>query len=221
MGNGARKSARDSVRDVLREALRKRGNKSKRWLSLQLGKHAGYIHDFLEDGVPQALKYDDCVKISRLLEIPLTHLGIELPADILPSSGATSLGYTADVEILAKTAFSIADATDDAVRCKVATNVLDQHPAWPLRVGDLVLIDKSSKAMERLTTGSIVLAYLHDKDQDRATPILREFVEPSILISNTTEQQARSILDVRDEALPFDVLIVGKLTFAGRGNSQI
>jgi hypothetical protein len=218
MGNDARKpTPRDSVRDVLREALRRHG-KSKRWLSLQLKKHPGYIHDFLEDGVPHKLPYQHCVKISQLLDIPFAHFEYELPSGILPSQSAATLGHRADVELLAKGATTKLAADEDELRCKVLTGVLDQHPEWPLRPGDLVLIDKSTAALERLTTGSIVLVYLHDKEEERATPILREFVAPSVLISNTADRQLRSILDIRDDSLPFDVLIAGKLTFAGRGN---
>jgi hypothetical protein len=214
-----RKDAQDNVREVIREALRKKGH-TKRWLSLQLRKAPGYMHDFLEDGVPSKLKYETCVQISRILDVPLTRLGVELPPDIPASPDAASMGFGPDVQFLPKAVEAHIAQREHEIRCKVLSEVLNQHPVFPLLPGDLIVVDKTEEVLAQITTGSIVLAYLHDKEEDKATPILREFVEPSVLIANTTSRKVRSILDTRDTALPFDILIVGKLTFAGRGNGQ-
>jgi hypothetical protein len=214
-----RKGAQDDVRDVIRAALDKRGL-SKRWLSIQLGKAPGYMHDYLEDGVPANLKYETRFQIGKLLGLPLTKLGVELPADMPQSPDAAGMGLLPDAEILPKAAESHIVPKEQQIRCKVLSEVLNQHPVWALRPGDEIAIDSSEEALAQLGTGAIVLAYLHDKQEEKATPILREFVEPSVLVTNTTDRRARSILDARDAALPFDILIVGKLTFHGRGNGR-
>lgn len=202
----------------LRQEFRRLGF-SERQLSLAIGRGATYLSEFIVKGVPQKLDYDDAVELHKLTTIPLPWFGYELPPGMPPSPQAAALGFTADAEILASSMESRLAPQDHEIRCKVLSKGLNQHPEYPLRPGDLVIIDKTPEGL-RPEDGSILLVYLHDREENSATPILRQFVAPNLLITNTTCRSLASILNMDERGLPFDVLIAGRLTFHGRGNGR-
>jgi len=52
--------------------------RSQSWLSGQIGKHRGYIHDYLEKGSPRDLAHEDKMKVADVLKLDAHEIGIQL-----------------------------------------------------------------------------------------------------------------------------------------------
>ena len=84
----------------------------------------------------------------------------------------------------------------------VKSNCLNQIGISP---GDILIVDMSPSAFEKLKTGDVVIAQVYREND--ATTILRQFLNPNILVSNSSEENAPVINTSKE-----DVAIKGVVT---------
>ncbi len=96
---------------------------------------------------------------------------------------------------------------------EVRTRVLDQISIQP---GDRLVISMADGFLDRLQDGDVVLAQVYgDGDEPSAVTILRQFLAPSMLVSNSAAENAK-LINTRTE----DASIKGVMTSSHRIKSR-
>lgn len=181
------------------------------WLSREIGRNHAYIQQYVRQHKPADLEFKDKVRISALLSIPLPDLGIEIPTGD-PALGAANgrLPQLAEeAEPYDPPRGSYLSRAPEVAYFKARTASLDRH-RLAIRAGDVVVVDIGTNALTGLASGDAVVVQLYDRDNlTRAVTVLRQFVEPHLLITNSSTDN--SIISMDDESLPFEPVIKGKV----------
>lgn len=203
----------DDAEEPVRKLIIKRLGETKRslnWLSKAIKRNQAYIHQYVNDGKPRELAYRDKVTISKLLEIPLSELNVPY-TDLPAAAGAESCGISADVEPFAlPRGIGLLPATaPERVYYKVLSSPLDRHPFEPIANGTIITVDERDATCDSLRTEDRVLVELWDRESRGMTLVIREFVAPRLLITNTDHNNA--IINMDDGAIPFEAMVKGKI----------
>lgn len=59
--------------------------------------------------------------------------------------------------------------------------------------GDIVAVNERPRTLSDLTTGDIVIAYVQPPEDRHETAVMREFIEPALLITNSREHNETPI----------------------------
>ena len=203
------------VREIIKQRLKAQG-KSMAWLSRELGRNHAYVQQFVDRHSPQQFEYRDAVKVSKLLGIALTDLGVD--PDVMASphaGGAHPSGLREDAESYVPPPGSYLATAPGVEYLRARSNVLDKH-ALAIRSGDILVVDISAGVLDRIVSGDAVIVQLYHKPECMAaTTVMRQFVAPGLLITNSSG--ANEIMRMDDDALPFEPVIKGKIVSVLRG----
>lgn len=179
------------------------------WLSKQLGRNHAYIQQYISTHKPQDLDYRDKLKVAALLDIPLTDLGIDVPADYAPSKAFGLTGLAEEAESYAPPRGSFLAAAPHIAYFTARSNALDRHRLM-IRTGDVVVANIGESFMSQLRSEDAVIVQLYNKqDTLRAITVIREYIAPGLLITNSST--VNSIWRMDDNALPFEPVIKGRI----------
>jgi hypothetical protein len=201
-----------NVRETISRKLQEHG-RSMSWLSRELGRNHAYVQQFLMRHSPQDLEFNDKLKISKLLNVPMQDLGVELDEQLQSSDRAT--GLADEAETYDPPHGSILSRAPHIAYFRSRSSALDRHPLQ-IRNGDIVAVDIGTGALERIKSGDAVVVQLYLKPECMAAlTVLRQFIEPGLLITNSSETNA--IWRIDDETLPFEPVIKGRIESVIRG----
>lgn len=201
-----------NVREIIIRKLQENG-RSMSWLSRELGRNHAYVQQFMMRHTPQDLEFNDKLKVSKLLNIPMSDLGVDLDAP-LPSARPAA-GLSEEAESYVPPPGSILSRASHIAYFRSRSTALDRHQLQ-IRDGDIVAVDIGSGALERIKSGDAVVVQLYLKpDCMTAVTVLRQFVEPGLLITNSSE--TNTIWRMDDETLPFEPVIKGRIESVIRG----
>jgi len=195
----------DEIRDKIREALKKEG-RSELWLSNALEMNDAYINQYLI-GKQKRLPYEIRIKIAELLHMELKELGIAGRARPVPRPQG---GLWEDAEPYVPPAGGLLAVVPHIAYFRVTSNALDQHPER-IVPGRLVAFDLNRVDPDSIPSGSIVVAQCYDRAEllvHRGT-IIRQFIAPNKLITNSSEHNEMLSLD--DDSQPFVITIKGTM----------
>lgn len=135
----------------------------------------------IEKGDTQ-LDLDLAVKIAQALDVSL--------AEVVGVERDCGRGFDEDAEVYDAPATDplhrLADAGQNRSLYRVKSNVLDEIG---IRAGDILLIDISAGAIRSIKPLSIVVAQLYSaRELLEATTLLRQYVPPSLLITNSRDE---------------------------------
>lgn len=203
----------DDPEEPVRKLILKRLGETKRslsWLSKAIKRNDAYIHQYVNDGKPRELAYRDKVTISKLLEIPLSEL-VPYTTDLPASAGAESRGISADVEpfTLPRDIGLLPAQPPERIYYKVLASPLDKHPYEPIADGTVITVDERFETCDSLRTEDRVLVELWDRESKGMTLVIREFVAPRLLITNS--ERDNSIINMDDGSVPYEAMIKGKI----------
>lgn len=183
-------------------------NKSQSWLSQKLGRNRAYVYQYLEEGSPRELAYEDRLRVAELLDMPLTYLGI---ATVTQGTKANApAGLREDAVPFDPPRAHFLSRSPNLAYFRMKSRALDQHPERILP-GQILAFDLNRTKIAEIAVGKIVIAELYDKrdlTKSHGT-IVREFIPPNKLISNSSE--ANEIISLDDETLAFEAAIKGTL----------
>lgn len=168
--------------------LRKARGWSLREMASKLNTSAGTVHG-LEKGSTR-LNTDWIRKLSKLFDIS--------PAELLGEALEKPTGFSEDATPWTDEGPSLI-LGDAQFLYEVNSAVLDQLGLFP---GGILVVDMSPVEMSKIATGNVVIAQAYRDKQ--ATTILRQFVEPSLLITNSSGENF-PIINLRNQ----DVVIKG------------
>ncbi len=193
------------VREIIDRRLKELG-RSKTWLSRELGRNHAYVQQYIERHSPQRLDVHDAIKVSNLLGIPLKDLDVDLPGG--PPRPAPE-GFAEEAEAYVPPAGSFLGQAEHIAYFRATSDSLDRHKL-AIRRGDIVAVDIGADALKTLATGDAVVAQLYHKpDCMTASTVLRQYVAPGLLITNSSGENGIWRLD--DDDLPFEPVIKGKI----------
>lgn len=196
--------AMDKIREELRAHI-KALNISESEASRRIGQHRGYVHEFLS-GKQATLPYEVKLAFHEKLAMPLSKLGIT-------NLGSGNLAQTppgmADDAVLYTGPRSHDFAGEEAISEYIMmSDALENHP---LRIaqGDRLIFDLSPAAVSNLPSEKIVIAQCYPLDTQvmSAKTIVREFIRPSLLVTNRRSQN--EIISLSDPNAEFEVVIKG------------
>lgn len=195
----------DDIRRRIAERLKELG-KSQSWLSHQLGRNRGYIYEYLE-GSPADLPYEVKIRVAELLEMSTRELGV---AEIGPATAHTRGGMAEDGAPYQPPSGHFLSKSQHIAYFRMQSHALDQHPER-IRPGDLLAFDLNKVKTAEIESGAIVLVQLYDKhDLARSFgTVIRQFVAPNKLITNSSE--ANEMISLDDTSLPYEPVIKGTL----------
>ncbi len=144
----------------------------------------------------------------QLTEVWMRRFARALKVDLFEILDDTPDEYSRDVTFYtpeAGSALEIAIAGEARALFKVHSRALDNLDILP---GDIALGDMSSKAIRNVKTGDIVVAEVPalSKNED-AKMVLRQFVEPRLLITNSSHHNARSV-DIGTDNITLKAVII-------------
>lgn len=90
----------------------------------------------------------------------------------------------------------------------VTSNALDAIGLYP---GDKIVLDRSPAAVDAIGTGDAVIVQIGD----RGTPLLRQFVEPDLFVTNARDHNTASLNRRHDDVRVLGV-VVHKIAKVGR-----
>ena len=137
----------------------------------------------LESGEVQ-LKPDVAQRIAKALDVPL--------ADVLGLNGENGFSEDATPYVTAPTdpLARLASGPNQSLYT-IRTNVLDE---LGLRAGDVVSVDISAEAVKSVKSMASVIVQIHDpKDVSRSVMLVRQFVPPNLLITNSRNDNCQPI----------------------------
>lgn len=172
------------------KALRDAAGLSQEQLALAIGRTKSVISR-IEAGIT-GLDLDTAQKIADTLNVPLADvLGIGTP------SAAPARGFSEDVTPFAGDTLDSVPLAPNEYRYTVNTSVVENAG---IRAGDTVTVNDSAAAVAAVEPLDVVVVlYHHPADTEKATHLLRQFVPPSLLITNARDN-ARSIDTAREDA---------------------
>lgn len=117
------------------------------------------------------------VKIAQALDVSLAEVvGVESGGGFSEDAVSYQAGPSDPL-------YRLADNAKNRSLYKVQSNVLDE---LGIRAGDVLLIDVSAQAVEKVKPLAIVIAQLYSQQELLdATTLLRQFVPPSLLVTNS------------------------------------
>lgn len=197
-----------TARQIIAERLREKGQ-TMAWLSRALGRNHAYVQQYITTHTPQDLEFQDKVKVSKLLGIPLTELGVDIGGHAR-ATGQHPAGLSEEAESYVPPAGShLSRASEDVAYFVARSSALDRHPLQ-IRSGDIVAASIAADALDKLASGDVVVVQLYDKaDGMTATTVLRQYVAPGLLITNSSE--ANTIWRIDDASLPFEPVIKARV----------
>ena len=205
----------DAVRQLIADRLKEMGQ-TLIWLSLAMGKNHSYMQQYIKYGKPQDLDYKDKLKVHKLLGLTLEQLGIVLPPDIMPSPSAQALGVTDDAELYSSN-IGVLAPHPPLVMYRVLSRAIERQRLGVLP-GDIIFVDPRG-ADGPPEEGEAYLVKLYDKSNAlTATTVIRQFVSPALLITNSAVGNSVGI-SLDDPELPFEPVIEGKIVRFLRGHS--
>lgn len=172
--------------------LRKERGWSVRALAERLNAGAGTISE-LENGRTQ-LNTTWITRLAKVFDVS--------PEDVV-GWGVSSRGFSEDAEAYTGDTSHL-KLTDTQYTYIVKSECLNQ---LGINIGDILLVDMSPEAFKRLQTGNIVVAQAYDGV--KATTILRQFLAPNILVTNSSKENA-PVINTDTE----DVTVKGIVTSA-------
>lgn len=86
-----------------------------------------------------------------------------------------------------------------------------------IRRGDVAIIDDSATACSAVRALQVVLVMHHPEDGGNAVSLLRQFVPPDLLITNSSTSNAKSLDRIKDDATIVGVVIGSHRSFAKAG----
>lgn len=213
----------DDPEEPVRKLIIKRLRETKRslsWLSKSIKRNEAYIHQYVNDGKPRELAYRDKVTISKLLEIPLSEL-VPYTTDLPASAGAEARGISADVEpfALPRDVGLLPAQPPERVYYKVLSSPLDRHPFDPITDGTIITVDERFETCDQLKTEDRVLVELWDRESKGMTMVIREFVAPRLLITNS--DRVNAIINMDDGSIPYEAMVKGKIIGTHRFDAAI
>ncbi len=198
------------VREKIRARLAEK-KRSMEWLSSQLGKNPTYIQQFLERRSPRDLRLELKIKTSELLDMPLTELGVS-DYRVQKNGPATRTAgkFGEDAEPYVPPRSSILTISETIGYFRMMSNALETHPLG-IQPGDVLAFDLSTAAIDNLRNEQIVILQCYHPDPQvlAAKTLVREFVRPSLLLTNRAQDNEAFSLD--DASLPFEPHIKGVL----------
>jgi transcriptional regulator with XRE-family HTH domain len=177
---------------------------SLRELAARVNSSVGTVHG-LEKGDTR-MNTDWIEKFSSVFEVSAAEfLGLEpgkftvLAEDVSPWQGADSTIQLGNSQRL----------------YEVKTSALDQVGIWP---GVILVVDVSPAEMTKISTGDAVLAQIHQGSE--ATMLLRQFIEPSILITNSSVENSRVINLRKEDAVIKGVVVASHQRFRQKSTAS-
>lgn len=203
------------LRQIIENRLREQG-KTMAWLSRQLGRNHAYIQQFIRTHKPLDLEFLDKLKVAKLLNISASEIGIDQTVSVeLPLQGAHQSPVEEGAKLWEPPPGHFLTLSEQRLYFIARSRALDRHE-FKIHENDIVVVDINHKAISLLKTGNAVVVDLfHKPDGARSTSVLREYIEPDLLITNSSG--ANSIWRVDDGSLPFEIVIRGKVTSVIRG----
>jgi len=186
-----REDQQDELRRFIRERLREM-RFSESSVSTQLGRHRGYLHEFLA-GKQKHLPLEERFKLADILKADPTHLGAgrEHAPKGFAESDMTLYEAQADDPFAALTG-------QNRYLWTVETDVCDNIG---IRRGHVLVVDDSQVAVDALRPlQPVQVAYHPPGEPDRAVRLLRQFVPPRLLITNSSKMNLPSLDIERDDA---------------------
>jgi len=188
----------DALRRFIRERLREMRFSESR-VSTQLGRHRGYLHEYLV-GKQKHLPLEERVKLAIILQADPTHLGAghgqALPgfteSDMTPYEPHQNDPFAA---LIGPNRYLWTAGSD------VCDNI-------GIRPGHLLVVDDSQSAMDALRPlRPVQVAYHPPGEPGRAVRLLRQYVPPRLLITNSSKGNAVPLDTQRDDAQIVGVIV--------------
>lgn len=202
----------DKIRDAIRERIDEL-EISDSEVSRQLGKHRGYIHEFLS-GKQATLPFDIKRKLVEVLAMPPHILGV---SNATPDSLAIHAagGLHEDAEPYNVPTGSILTSDPAIGYFRMRTDCLANHPLR-IQPGDVLAFSMTQRAIEAVTSEQIVLLQCYDRRELlQARTLVREFMRPSLVMTN--RESDNEIFNLDDRSLDFEPHIKGVLVNVVRG----
>lgn len=162
------------------------------------------------EGAKRGLSIAVAERIAMALGVsPEEVLGLTKPAE--PSAG---LGFSEDLELYEPGPTDLPTPRQklNVDPWRVKTSSLDRLGINP---GDIVFVDVSAETVDNLQPLALVVVQIYDPDPNvmRAVTVMRQFVPPSLLITNSSGTNARSLDLERDEVAIKGVIIGSQRSF--------
>lgn len=172
------------VRKNLKELLKSKGFKEA-WLSERLGYQRTYINDLLRGKAKWPPELRTAWAIHELTGLPTAALGMsESDVKRMRRSRFDPKGLSDDVEPYEPPRGAPLKPLPGMAYYRLKTNVLELQPRSPV-VGDILVVDESDDAEERLQPGQIVLLRIPlDAADTSYRLLLREFARPGQFFTN-------------------------------------
>ena len=184
--------------------------KSRGLTLMALAEKAGMSHTYLsriEQG-SRGLSVPVAERLATALEVSVTHvLGVQAGKVALPPEA----GLAEDAEPYApgpSDRLLVRPRKGDCIDpWKIKTNAIDRAG---IRIGMIVFVDISAEAVDNVQPLQCVVAQVYDPNElTKATTVVRQFVPPSLLISNTSGA-ALPILDIDKGEAAIKGVIIGR-----------
>lgn len=191
----------DGVRKLIRDKALER-ELSLSWLSRQIGRNAGYLHDFLEKGSPRSLREDERRMLAERLGVSEDYLR---PRDGVGAGGAmpTIEGDRIELDSIRDTRLR------EALRreCRAAKSCEIWQVITPLieakyPVGTYVVVDLAQTAYEN----DYVLAEIRAPEK---TFIFRKYIPPNLIAAVVNTPGVRGITVDRERVIIRGVIRIG------------
>lgn len=176
------------------------------WLSRELGRNHAYMQQFMVRHTPHDLELQDKLRVAKLLAIPLDDLGVDLdiPAPLQPAGGLSE-----EAETYTPPPGSFLATSPDVAYFRATSDSLDRHPLAICK-GDVVVASIRDGVLDEVASGdAVVVQIYHKPDCMTATTVLRQYVAPGLLITNSSG--ANSIWRMDDDSLPFEPVIKARV----------
>lgn len=199
----------DDIRQYIRDLLRDRGV-SESSVSLKLGRHRGYMHDYL-NGKQKQLPVEERRKLMEILRADPEDLGL--------SQSERSVSAVHFAEDMVPYAPGEGDPFAGLIGpnrylWRADTNVCDNIG---IRRGYVMVVDDSQKALEQIRPlQAVQVAYHPPDDPKRAIRLLRQFVPPHLLITNCSTGNQPSLDSEIDDAQIVGIVTSVHLAFDHR-----
>jgi SOS-response transcriptional repressor LexA len=173
----------------------------------QLAEMAGLSQPYLTriEGAKRGLSVAIAERIAMALNVQTQEvLGIANSTGALPA-----LGFAEDLEayVPGPGELPVAKLRLNVTQMRVKTNCLSRLHIF---AGDVVTVDHSAEAVENLEPLKIVVVQIFDPDPNvlKAVTVMRQFVPPSLLITNSAEKNERS-LDLEADEVAIRGVVIG------------
>lgn len=179
-------------------------------VSVQLGHKRGYLYDYREKRSPKKLPDATKLKLARILRLHPAQLGVSSVVAI-SSPARLSGGMAEDVVDYLPGPNSPTPPPHIALK-RMTVKALDKHPKG-LGPGKVIAFDTTKVDPDEIPSGSVVWVQLFARDDPLAHrgTIIRQFIAPDLLVTNSTEGSETMLLSHPDQ--DFVAVIHGMMVY--------